>query len=57
MVKESKHSLQGCLGTLICPSSLHLMVSMFDMLDVVYVRGGRSALTLSDGPFVGDKRG
>ena len=40
MVKESKHSLQGCLGTLICPSSLHLMVSMFDTLDVVYVRGG-----------------
>ena len=57
MVKESKHSLWGCLGALICPWSLHLMVPMFDTLDVVYVRGGRSALTLSDGPFVGDKRG
>ena len=57
MVKESKHSLWGCLGALICPWSLHFMVPIFDTLDVVYVRGGRSALTLSDGPFVGDKRG
>ena len=57
MVKESKHSLWGCLGALICPWSLHLMVSMFDTLDVVCVHGGWSALTLSDGPFVGDKHG
>ena len=55
MVNESKHSLRGCLSALICPWSSHLMVPMFDMLDVVYVRGGASALTLSDGPFVGDK--
>ena len=40
VVKESKHSLRGCLGALICPWSLHLMVPMFDTLDVVYVRGG-----------------
>ena len=29
MVKESKHSLRGCLSTLICPWSLYLMVSTF----------------------------
>ena len=40
MVKESKHLLRGCIGALICPWSLHLMVPMFDTLDVVYVRGG-----------------
>ena len=39
VVKESKHSLRGCLGALICPWSLHLMVPMFDTLDVVYVCG------------------
>jgi len=40
VVKESKHSLWGCLGALICPWLLHLMVPMFDTLDVVYVHGG-----------------
>ena len=44
MVKESKHSMRGCLGALICPWSLHLMVPMFDTLDVVYVRGGAKCI-------------
>ena len=57
VVKESKHSLRGCLDALICPWSLQLMVPMLDTLDVVYFHGGRSALTLSDGPFVGDQCG
>jgi len=29
VVKESKHSLRGCLGALICPWSLYLMVPKF----------------------------
>ena len=39
------------------PGSLALALGHIHTLDVVYVREGRSALTLLDGPLVGDKHG
>ena len=57
MVKEYKHLLRGCLGTLIGPWSLAPAFGHVHTLYIEYVHGGWSALTLSDGTFVGDKRG
>ena len=50
MVKEFKHLRGDVLGSLIHPWLVYLMMTMFYTLDVVYVRGGRGALTLSDVP-------
>ena len=53
MVKESKHSLRGCLGALIGLWSLALAFGHVHTSYVVYVHGG-GALTLSDVPWMGN---